>query len=407
MLKRIRIGNYKCLRDVTVDLGDFTILIGPNDSGKSSFLDTTQLLGQLLQQGSQYPFGGQRSLAKLVWRKDPKLSVLLEVTGTTDQHEFTFHVELPVEQRASVESLEWDGKKLFFTATPTPEQVQRFNLNPKLPVIEMPHGAGQQIQQSQIGMLYFPQFAVQNQLVATEILGALRSSRAYQFDPSRLSRPSVPQQGTELDASGSNIAAVLDVLQNSADRSEFDAIQKALREAVPSLRGLILPPAPQPSEGKVIEFILAGREKPPVTIPASQASTGALLLTAYFTLAYADSPTLLLFDEPETGLHPFRLQMVLDLLRKISCGKVGNRKRQVIITTHSPLLLNFAKPEEVRVFVRHPDEGTRVIPMIEVPDIDRLTKEFALGELWYLLGEEKLFESQPKNEKVEFEGQPK
>jgi AAA15 family ATPase/GTPase len=36
MFECIHIENYKCLRDVTVELGDFTILIGPNDSGKSS-----------------------------------------------------------------------------------------------------------------------------------------------------------------------------------------------------------------------------------------------------------------------------------------------------------------------------------------------------------------------------------
>ena len=103
----------------------------------------------------------------------------------------------------------------------------------------------------------------------------------------------------------------------------------------------------------------------------------------------------LVFEEPENGLHPFRLQMVLDILRKMSRGEVGTRQRQIVITTHNPLLLNYASPEEVRVFVRHPEEGTQVIPMTKVPDLDRLLKEFALGELWYLLGEEKLFQEQP------------
>jgi predicted ATP-dependent endonuclease of OLD family len=78
----------------------------------------------------------------------------------------------------------------------------------------------------------------------------------------------------------------------------------------------------------------------------------------------------------------------------MSRGEVGNRKRQIVLTTHNPLLLNYASPEEVRVFVRHPDQGTKVIPMTEALDIDRLLKEFALGELWYLLGEEKLFQEQ-------------
>src|SRR5207302_4119839 len=146
---------------------------------------------------------------------------------------------------------------------------------------------------------------------------------------------------------------------------------------------------------KALEFILSGNGSPAVTIPGSLASGGALLLTAFLTLAYTQTPGLLLFEEPENGLHPSRLQMVLDILRKMSRGEIGNRKRQIILTTHNPLLLNYATPDEVRIFVRHPENGTHVIPMTQVPDIDRLLKEFALGELWYLLGEEKLVEGQP------------
>jgi predicted ATPase len=198
-----------------------------------------------------------------------------------------------------------------------------------------------------------------------------------------------------LEATGRNLAAVLDVMQNSADRSGFEAIQKSLHEAIPTLKGIVLPPAPQPPGAKSLEFILAGNSQPPVTIPGSSASGGALLLTAFLTVAYTETPGLLLFEEPENGLHPARLRMVLDILRKMTRGEVGKRKRQIVLTTHNPLLLNYASPDEVRVFVRHPEKGTKVIPMTKVPDIDRLLKEFDLGELWYLLGEEKLFEGQP------------
>jgi len=38
MLIRAEIKGFKCLRDVRVELGPFNVLIGPNDSGKSSFL---------------------------------------------------------------------------------------------------------------------------------------------------------------------------------------------------------------------------------------------------------------------------------------------------------------------------------------------------------------------------------
>ena len=120
-----------------------------------------------------------------------------------------------------------------------------------------------------------------------------------------------------------------------------------------------------------------------------------MLLTAYLALAYGNTPEVLLIEEPENGLHPSRLKLVIDVLRKISTGEVGNRPRQVLVTTHSPILLNYAKPEEVRIFQRDQEGGTRVTPMTKVRDIDKLLQDFAVGELWYLLGEDALLKEQP------------
>jgi predicted ATPase len=225
------------------------------------------------------------------------------------------------------------------------------------------------------------QLVAQRHAEAKAVQQALESTVEYHFDPEQLSRASVPTPDAVLEPSGANLAAILDVMQNSPDRSAFDAVQKSLHNSVPTISGFVLPPAPQPAGAKALQFILSGNGQPPVTVPATLASSGVLLLTAFLTLTYAKTPGVLLFEDPENGLHPSRLQSVIDILRRISRGEVGNRKRQIILTTHNPLLLNYARPEDVRVFVRHPEQGTRVIPMTQVPDIDRLLKEFSLGEL--------------------------
>jgi predicted ATPase len=396
MLERIHIENYKCLRDVTVDLGDFTILIGPNDSGKSSFLEVIQTFGKIVRQGYQGVFQGDHALANLVWQRDAQRQIVLEGVGATQGHRAGYRLELPVDQRTQRESLGWDGKQLFWTEeVPAGQQQPPLNVASGSLVVATGTGQGKHLQPVQPGTLYLQQFTQRQSAIALALEEAFPSTLEYQFDLDALPRTSVPQPGIVLAPSGANRAAVLDVLQNSPDRSAFEALQNALHETIPTLRGIVLPPAPQQSGAKALEFILSTNGRPLVTIPGALASGGALLLTAFLTLAYTQIPGVLLFEEPENGLHPFRLQMFLDILRKMSRGEVGNRRRQIVPTTHNPLLLNYARPEEVRVFVRHPQEGTRVIPMTEVPDIDRLLKEFALGELWYLLGEEKLFKEQP------------
>jgi len=421
MLERIHIENYKCLRDVTVGLGDFTILIGLNDSGKTSFLEAVQTFGKILEQGYPAIFTDDHSLANLVWGKDSGLQIVLEAAGTTPGHRFVYRLEFRVGERPPCERLECDGRTGFSTKEVLPDEAQpEPNFPPGTLTIVLHQGQAsepsrQPVQRGKTGL----QFLVEQR--ASPFLGiadALKSSVEYRFDVDKLPKPAIPKPGIKLDPSGDNLAAVLDVMQNSPDRSAFEALQNALHREISTLRGIVLPPArppynpsysvggpaprgiviptvPQPSGAKALEFILSRSGQSPVTIPGSLASGGALLLTAYLTLAYTETAGLLLIEEPENGLHPSRLQMVLDLLRRMSRGEIGNRKRQIILTTHNPLLLNYASPEEVRVFVRHPEQGTRVIPMTEVPDINRLMEEFALGELWYLLGEEKLFQEQP------------
>ena len=50
MIDRLRVENFKCLRDVAINFAPLTVLIGPNDSGKSSLLDALFLLGQSTRQ---------------------------------------------------------------------------------------------------------------------------------------------------------------------------------------------------------------------------------------------------------------------------------------------------------------------------------------------------------------------
>jgi len=47
MLKRIRIQGYKSLVDLELNLKPLSVLVGPNASGKSNFLDALQLLSRI------------------------------------------------------------------------------------------------------------------------------------------------------------------------------------------------------------------------------------------------------------------------------------------------------------------------------------------------------------------------
>lgn len=248
------------------------------------------------------------------------------------------------------------------------------------------------VQPTQTGLTVVARSTVHDDRVQ-EVARSLLSTAKYAFDPVALRRPSAPLPNPVLSTDGTNLAAVIDAISSGPDRSAILDLERVLHEEIPTLRGVALQTVPNAI--KSLEFTLSGNGRPYVTIPAALASEGALLLTAFLSLAYGDTPEILLIEEPENGLHPSRLKLVIDILRKISTGEVGNRPRQVLVTTHSPILLNYAKPEEVRIFQRDQEGGTRVTPMTKVRDIDKLLQEFAVGELWYLLGEDALLKEQP------------
>jgi AAA15 family ATPase/GTPase len=97
----------------------------------------------------------------------------------------------------------------------------------------------------------------------------------------------------------------------------------------------------------------------------------------------------LLVEEPENGLHPGRLKEIIQVLRKVVQTQEDT---QVVLTTHSPLLLDFVEPQEVRVFLRNKekDNDIEVYNLADVPDIQERLHYLMLGELVYNEGEEEL-----------------
>jgi predicted ATPase len=87
---------------------------------------------------------------------------------------------------------------------------------------------------------------------------------------------------------------------------------------------------------------------------------------------------LLCIEEPEHGLHPLVFGPLLDTLREY-CPPGGTR--QVVLSTHSPDLVDAAGPEEVLVVERN-KAGSTEFRYLSASQLDRWLQDFRLGELW-------------------------
>lgn len=168
---------------------------------------------------------------------------------------------------------------------------------------------------------------------------------------------------------GSRLAGVYDAILGRGDDT-FACIAADVRRHFPTVANLRLDNV---SGRKALGVKLVDDS----LVKAEALSEGLLYFLAYRALREVTDASLLLIEEPETGLHPARIREVIQILRAIS-----ESGTQVLLATHSPLVINELRPEEVSVVTRDPKHGTKVTRIDKTPNFAARSSVYALGELW-------------------------
>lgn len=330
MFKSVRIQNFRCLKDVEVPLRPLTVLIGPNDSGKSAFLAALHHLVEAT------PF----TLTDF-WRLNTDSTVKVE---TTDKQHGAVRVA--------------GG--------------QKGTAGRSMPGAQYSHTG----------------------LDGIQTLASLASDKRRWLTPCgfyQLPVGGVPMESAgyadtgappAIGGHGELIPALLDHLLRR-DRKRFFGVNETVRKLVPGLEQVEIA-TPQAQTRRVDLVIETG-----LRIPGDDASAGIRLLLFFVALAYHPCPPKFIFiEEPENGIHPKRLEDVMRLLREITQGKHGDHAAQVILTTHSPHLLDYVDTEHDQVLVfRRNEDGSRTAEPADAERLKNFLDEFMLGEVWFNEGE--------------------
>jgi predicted ATPase len=143
------------------------------------------------------------------------------------------------------------------------------------------------------------------------------------------------------------------------------------------------------ADGKGLYFKLSTADQ---LVPASQVSDGTLLVLAYLAVLYLPQPPrVLLVEEPENGVHPTRLRDVLGVLRELVREQSHT---QVVLTTHSPYVLDLFSPEEVTLCTMQDNGEVKTTRLSESPAVRRQIDVFTLGEIWTSEGDEAIAQAQ-------------
>lgn len=384
MITKLRVKNFKALRDVEIDLTPIHVLIGPNDSGKTSILDALAALCRSVDHNLTQSFLGSWKGAELVWAGQAQETVTIEAELNDDVvSDYGMAMLFGTQMRdvsVKSESLRVGTSTYDFPSKSKFGYTSVKNLHDN-PALDGPHS---------------DEFRRVHRMLA--------GVHYYRLNPSFLSLPVAAdaKRRFKMESNGFGLALLLDEIL-SFDRKRFDQLENRFTETFRDIASIALvqesayrAPVDNPdrvtmlqqADGKGLYFKLKESGQ---LVPASQASDGTLLVLAYLAVLYLpEPPRLLLIEEPENGIHPKRLRDVLAILRDLVREQVHT---QVILTTHSPYAVDLFKPEEVTLCTKTDTGEIKTTRLSDSPDVVRQLGVFTLGEIWTSEGDEKIAES--------------
>lgn len=323
-IERLHIRDYGCIRDVDLKLTPLHALIGPNDSGKSTILRALRTLTTLA--------AGPLNLAE-------DAAILFEAAMQSPKQSFRVWFG---SQSWRIGSIRGDGS-----------------------CVESLGDAAETAAWTHHGSNH----ARNDSTLATAVAG----STLFRLDPDSLRQPAdlIPEGAPVrfANALGLGLPAIYDAIL-SRDLPAYIAINDELRRLFPDVKSL----APRNSNAK--QKTIGIQLHDGTTLGANLMSEGMLYYLAYAALRHLDRVAVILIEEPENGLHPARIREVMTVLKEIA------KTTQVVLATHSPLVINELEPDQVSVVRRFRDEGTKVTPIQDTPNFARRSEVYALGELW-------------------------
>jgi len=184
----------------------------------------------------------------------------------------------------------------------------------------------------------------------------------------------VPEAGPQerLSTTGDNLPNVVQYLKEGHE-DRLNMILRKLAQRVPRLEKVDASVMP---DGRLLLQVKdAPFEKP---VMAKFASDGTLKMLAYLTLLHdPEPPQLIGIEEPENQLHPRLLPELAEECRAASAAS------QLMVTTHSPFLVNALRPREIWVLYRTEDGFTQARRASEMKGITEFIDHGALlGQLW-------------------------
>ena len=374
MLQRINIKNFRSLRDVTVDLQQVNLLIGPNNSGKTNFLKVFEFLSVFLKSEtfsqetfSRNYFGfweplqlknNKRPISfSFTFRIDKERwgIYLLEIFGASDTLK-PFYRELSGISKSdflglSINDIVVKSSNLykfrinFVGDVPVPGKlVQDVRLNDfnRCVIFKMEKGRKEIVSTDRKGLFFLKSLDDIHTLYLTRIF---ESIIIYQPDISKLKVPGKLGEESYVDSDGSNLVSFLDNMRDQSPEI-YDRIITDFKECLKDFKDIRFRKV---KNNGTIDKVIGLLDQKGRIFWANELSEGTLYFLALLSIIHQPNPPkLLLLEEPEKGIHPRRIHEVMEYIFRLA----EEKEIQIILTTHNTQLVDEFEdiPQSVFIF---------------------------------------------------------
>lgn len=349
MINEIQIRNYKSISDVTVKLGHVTVLVGQSGTGKSNFVESVRFLRDVLTARQESPYQQQWAQIRPVPKTEVGTSfdIRFNVDGVDEEfgYEITFSPHgvnrPPEEEKLSL------GKAVVFHQKGDPGRNSGEWLQ-EPPLVEVPRAGP-------IALGRMPSLAD----VVIAYTAITQGIGCYTFPNSlMLERKSNQSTKAGYHDDGSNFLETMKkIVSDLQDLSARKKILGALRRVNEGVGSIELNDLHNPSHA-VVGHAFKDRT---LGLQLSQESEGFRRFFAHMLALYQRPPKLLMiFEHPEDGIHPGALSLLADEFK----ATPEEGRGQIVLTTHSPGLLDCFDSDAIRV-VERDGFHTKIGPLAE------------------------------------------
>ncbi len=377
----IKIARYRSLYNVTFRPGDLTAVVGPNNSGKTNLVDAIDFLAEAYRYGLEIAVGRKGGFENIAHRKKRRTkspiaftvavsiplnelrdevvtrqSITSAAIGAEAGIRIEHHFELVVRSQAIEANYDVASERVVLelhegNSTTKILHVSRTSEGISIEALaDAPRSAFMRNLLFPFDDASFVKFLTTSSGVGSAdlMIGSrfynpvlshfariMANTRVYQLAPLEGRRPGVPTPNPDLERHGANLPAFVAQLRKSSE--VWSAVLATMRRVVPGLENIDTDFTPD--RRLTLRFHEHNVGRP---WASEDVSDGTIQTLALLAALHDPRTNFLLIEEPENAVHPWIVRNFIEACRSV-------KGKQIVLTTHSPALINTLEPGEVLI----------------------------------------------------------